>query len=198
MLELNAATIEETQSDELIVVNLYELIYDPNEAPLRYTNWDEPVSYGGNIYDPAVIKHSELTQSSDGKLNNVTLMVGNADRIIQRYIEEYDLIGKRVKVIQFFIGSASGQTQGTFKIKQVIAKKDTATFTLSIGIDYLRVQVPRRTASARHCGWQFRSAECGYEGADTDCEKTFEDCMAKGNIARIGCFPGIINEKIYV
>lgn len=198
MLNLNEAAIAETQSDELIAVSLYEVFYDIDGGSICYTNWDEAVSYNGKVYEPTAIKHTDLSQSADGKLNDVTLTVGNADRIIQFYVETYDLVGKRVKVTQLFMGSSTGSIQGTFKIKSVVVKKDQAQFVLSTGIDYLRSELPRRFASARHCCWQFKSVECGYEGSDEDCEKTFDACAAKGNVERIGCFPGIINDKIYI
>lgn len=198
MLNLADDTLLETHSDQLITFSLYELKYSPDEEPICYTNWDEEVAYRGRLYTPTAIKHSDMSQSSDGKISDVTLDIGNADRIIQTYIERYDLVGKRVKIIQYFYGSSNGTIQGTFKIKAVKAGKESATFTLSIGLDYIKSEIPRRYASSRFCHWQFKSVECGYTGTDDSCEKTFDDCLAKGNIARIGCFPGIINDKIFI
>lgn len=54
----------------------------------------------------------------------------------------------------------------------------------------MRWRFPQRTMIKAFCQWVFRSPECGYTGADASCSKTIGDCRNKGNIHRIGCFPG--------
>lgn len=183
---------------QITSIYLYEVYYSDSEAPLRWAAWDIDVLWQGNTYTPAVIKHSDLEQNTDGQINDLSLTIGNVDRIIQYYIEQYDLIGKKVKIIQIFEG-IDDFLPATFKIKACKAKKDYATFTLSMGFDFLLAEVPSRRAYARFCSWQFKGADgnCPYTGSDTICEHTFEACKAKGALTKIGCFPAIINERIY-
>lgn len=198
MLNISNELISESHSDELITFGLYEVYYSDLEPPLCITNWDDEVVYQGKTYLPTAVQHSTISQNTGGQMGDVTLSVGNLDRIIQKYIDDYELIGKKVRVIQFFIGSSTGNVQGTFRIEGITVKKDAAAFTLSVGCNYLQASFPSRLASSRHCMWQFKSSECGYTGSDENCSKTIEDCIEKGNVHRVGCFPGIINERIYV
>jgi len=179
-------------------IYLYEVYYSETEPPKRWAAWDIDVVYDGNVYERSAIKHSELTQSTDGKINDVTLTVGNADRVIQYLIETYDLIKKPIRILEIFEG-VDECISHTYTIKAAKTKKDSAIFTLSIGFDFLKLEVPARKVSSRICGWDFKGTDgaCGYAGPDTTCDHTWEDCKAKGNVSRIGCFPGVINERIY-
>jgi hypothetical protein len=42
-----------------------------------------------------------------------------------------------------------------------------------------------------HCGFEFKSKQCGYRGVVTSCDKTFEDCKRLGNVVRFGGFPAV-------
>jgi phage-related protein len=185
-------------SSELTTIYLYEVYYDDAQDPKRFADWDDDVLFGGNTYEKAVIKASEQSCESDGQISDVTLTVGNADRAIQYYIENYDLIGKKVKIIQIFSG-VSDYIATTFRIKSAKAKKDYVSFTLSIGFDVLRLEIPARTVRSRMCWHRFKGTDgsCGYSGSDTTCDRSFEACKAKGNVARFGGFPAIPNERIY-
>jgi phage-related protein len=197
MLSLNAQTLIATNSEEVQTLFLYEFTYDDANDPLRWTSWDVEVSFEGHVFTPEVVKHSDITQSSDGKINECSLTVGNANRMIQYYIENYDVIGRQVRIIQFFVGQ-TGYVETTYVIKGAKAKGDVATFGLSIGIDFLRLQVPGRIMRSRMCGWKFGDSQCGKTpGPEEQCERTLEACRAKNNVARFGGFPGIINERFY-
>jgi len=198
MLTLTSDANKLITSDELITFYLYEIDY--GEGVLYWTNWNERLVYGSKTYEPQVIKHSELTQSTDGKINNITLSIGNADRIIQYYIENYDLIGKQVKITQLFVdsgGTIQGEITVTFFIEGAVATKKQVDFTLSIGLDYLKAKVPSRKMFSSFCRWQFKDANCGYSGADATCSKSFKECLRKGNQKNFGGFPAILNQRLY-
>ena len=198
MLSFDAEGIKVLNAAEIESMNLYEIYYSDEEEPLRLVNYDVEVLWQGNVYTPNVVKHSDITFNSDGQINEITLTVGNVDRIIQYYIEQYDMIGKKARTIEIFVGTNCYIPQ-TFKIKGAKVKKDFATFSLSMGFDYLLTEVPSRKMFARFCGWTFKGADgnCPYTGSDLTCEHTFEACKAKGCLHRFGGFPAIINERIY-
>ncbi|MGA1846761.1 hypothetical protein [Deferribacter abyssi] len=199
MLTLQSNVNNVLTADELITFYLYEIDY--GDGVLYWTNWGEDVSYNGRIYEAQVIKHADITWSTDGKINNVVLSIGNADRVIQYYIENYELLGKQVKIIQVFADSAGiiqGSIEVTFVIESAVARKQQVDFTLSIGMDYLKSKVPARKMFAGYCRWQFKDQNCAYSGTDTSCSKTFQDCLKKGNQKRFGGFPAIVNERFYI
>lgn len=204
MLNLDAVTIEDINNLETQSWYLYEVDYEDGDAPLRFAACDEDIIWGGNLYPASTVEHSDFQQDTDGKINDVTLSVANADRQIQYYCENYELIGRNVKVLQVF-KSQSDAIEYVFKVKGITAKKDVASITLSLGIDFLQKMTPARTVSKVYCRWQFgpdaRAAglddPCGYVGEDTECKRRWEDCVAKGNQLRFGGFPGILNERFY-
>lgn len=196
MLDTNATTSTAINSPEITSYYLYEINYADGQEPLRWTNWSTNVQHGGKTYEPKAIKHDEMGISADGKINDVTVEVGNVDRQIQLYIETYEMIGKRVKVIQVFPGLPD-TIEATFIIKGADARKDTVKFTLSLGFDILNAALPGRVFRARFCWWRFKDANCKYSGADAECGYTWEACRGKDNTTNFGGFPGILNEVFY-
>lgn len=189
------------KSPSFTTINLFEVYYDKNNPTIcsRFAAWDVDVAFGEEVYSKAVIQIGDIATDSSGKIGDVLLTVGNADRMIQYFIETYDLIGCVVRHIQIFQG-VDDFISTTFKIKVAAAKKNYATFTLSLGIDFLTAEIPARTVFSRFCWHQFLGVDgdCGYTGADAACDRTFEDCNRKGNLARFGGFPAIPNERIYI
>jgi len=331
MLKVSEELNRTLTAPEIRSCYLYDLEYEEGGV-LRWVGGKNPVLHNGFTYEPSSIKHSDISQDTDGKINDVSVTVGNLDRIIQHYINQYDLIGKPVKVTQVFWGRSNTETivdaqdeehvfttgdwvtsnlpgaygssarvsdgTGSFEwrrtvngpqevyawypedashtdqavfdiytndvlldtielsqktgggqwirlgeyefdndartrleikagatgnlcadaikffgangpetiigdlvynltIKAVTAKKDVATFTLGIGLDVLKLEVPGRKIFSKSCSWRFKDNICQYKGPDRYCSKTFEDCHRKKNIANFGGFPGVINERLY-
>jgi phage-related protein len=197
MLTVGNDLREATNKLEIASCYLYEIDYSDAEQPMRFTTNKEDMVFDGDTYLAEAIKHSDLTHSSDGKVNDVTVTVGNVDRVIQKYIEDYDLIGRPVYIRQIF-ENVTEPLEAAFKIKSVKAKEDVATFVLSIGLDYFKMSVPGRLARARYCEWKFKDADCKYSGGDTTCDRTFKACKTKDNLINFGGFPGIMNDRIYI
>src|ERR1035437_9281515 len=108
-------------------------------------------------------------------------------------------MGKKIRIIQIF-NTVTDCISASFEISGASAKKDYATFNLSIGFNFLLVEIPSRKMFARFCNWTFKGVDgsCGYLGSDLTCEHTFEACKLKGNLPRFGGFPAILNERIYL
>lgn len=225
MLHIHPFDFANLASSEARTFYLYEIEwgdYDPDlgyyvdkdgeyATPLRYSNFDIPLEvwiWGNETkvwYHPAAIEHNEISQTAEGRLSDLTVSVGNADRIIQKYIEEYDMVGKYVNIHQVFFNPYNVENPASviysfkFMIKTVNASSTQADFVLSLGIDYLQLSFPSRKMFAHYCSWKFKDpTTCGYTGSDTNCTKTWDACKAKSNQRRFGGFPGIINERFYV
>ena len=167
--------------------------------PLRWTNWSETVVYGGYSYDPAPIRHTEISWNSDGELEPMIMSVGNigGDRFIQQCIEDYNMIGQTITITQL-IKDINDPIICQYTIQGAKAKKGDVSFQLGLGFDCLNIQVPNRTIYRKFCNWKFKQADtCKYAGADATCTKTWEACVAKGNTANFGNFPGVINSYFY-
>ena len=191
-------TIEQEISKQVITTGyLWEVYFDDGKPPRRYSDWgDTSFIYDGNEYFPAYIKCSDITEKADSSTNSIMLSIGNLDREVQRFIEDHDLIGKTVKQIQWFNNTNNVRTY-VWKIAQVTAREDVATFTLNTNIDFLKVKLPNRTMHGRFCNWQFKDASCKYDGPDAICEKTWDDCQEKKNTLNFGGAPGILTTHFY-
>ena len=197
MLNLDTQIKENLNSEEVQTIFLYEVEYDTGLF-LYFASWDVDVTYQGKVYQATAIKHSEISQEADGKISDLNLTVGNADRLIQFYIVNYDLLGKYVTVKQIFPASGSNGCISTrFKIKSVYAKKDHAVFTLSLGLDFLKLKVPSRIMMRDYCLWRFKDSNCAYSGPETSCKGTFDACREKSNTHNFGGFPAILNNRLY-
>jgi phage-related protein len=188
------------QSAEGMIINLYELYYHAQAEPICFANDSQDVSYEGKTYYAQTIRHSDIAFNTDGSAQDVTLSIGNAERQIQYYIERYDLLHKQVVIKQVYINTAGellGHIPASFVIRSVRVTKAQADFTMSMGFDVFKAVVPARRIFARFCSFAFCSADCGYQGADEACSKTFADCKRKGNIRNFGGFPGVKNERLY-
>lgn len=212
-VEFTGPDKEGIHKEEVKSIFLYEIQYaddvthshpdEPEEHThtywLYWADWDVDVTWKDQVYTHKVIKHSEITHSSDGRINDVQVSIGNVDRMIQYFIELYDLVGRKVRVIEIFEG-IEAYLSYTFTINKITAKKDVAAFTLGMGFDFLIEELPNRRMFSRRCGWIFKGSDgnCNYQGADTTCSKSFLECKRKGNLANFGGFPGILNERIYI
>lgn len=218
MLSVTKEAYQLLNSDALILEYLYSIEYgiktinsdgsstfkdvDGNVVePLRLTGAKIPIMWGIDIYSPATISHSDLSQDGAGAITEATLTVGNADREIQKLISLYNLATKRVWITTLVMERSGGirdTLQTGMVIKEINVSDKFANFTLSVGLEVLGVSFPSIVARANICRWKFKGTDCKYSGTDTSCTMGWADCLAKSNSRNFGGFPGIINEKFYI
>ena len=174
--------------------------WELTEYPLCMTDWSETVFRDSKTYYPAPVKLGEQHQGADGKIQPVTLSVGNVaeDRFIQILLETYEVIGADLKVIQLFEG-IDDPLEVTFKVAGAKAKRGQVDFTLSLGFDYLLTAIPGRTIWNRFCRWKWKDQYCKYADTETEeCKRTWEDCRDRmENVKNFGGFPGVQNTHFF-
>ncbi|MCP4158603.1 MAG: DUF2163 domain-containing protein [Deltaproteobacteria bacterium] len=199
MLNADTPTIELLNSDEVSYVYLYEIFYDGNyREPKYWTSSNEDVTFNGKIYESFSLEHTEISQGSDGKINPVTLSVGNANRIMQYYINNYELVGNRVNIIQKF-QDVDTVLKYTFVVGGIKATDSSVSMELSLGVDVLKISAPSRFLYSKSCSFKYRGSDtCKYSGSKTSCNKTIYDCRAHGNLENFGGFPALITNRVYI
>ena len=197
MLIFDADTLAIINSLNVETFYLYDVWYDTNQPSLKFTTLSEDFTFNSSVYTSAAVKQSEITRSSDGSVNDVTLSVGNVDGVMQYYYEQYNLSGKPVRIRQLFAGAQSYR-EYMYIIKSATSNDTQIEIVCGKGFDVFLCQVPRRTVLRNFCKWQFKSSDCAYSGADVVCSKHFTDCRRKGNTANFGGFPAVIANKVYV
>lgn len=180
---------------------LYEINYT-GSSWLRYASWPSNVDFDGNTYIKYPIKHSGITENSAGQIDKVTLTIANVDRIIQSYIENYDgMKEKEVRIKMVWsddLADTSNYIEDIFHIEKVQVNERIAQFTLASKLDVLDLKLPKRRFFREYCQWIFKSTQCGYSGAESQCNKTFTRCKELNNFSRFGGFPSIPRKHLFI
>jgi len=181
---------------------LYKLSdYDGASSNLFFAEYDENVTFDGQEYTRFPIKHEFVEENSQGQTASIRLIVSNVSRLIQAYLEQYDLRGKQVDIIQVFadkLDDSSAKMIDTFYIDSYSADEKAVAFNLSTKMDVIELQLPGRRYLRTHCSWKFKGTECGYSGGEASCNRSFQRCKELANQERFGGFPSIPFRNIYV
>ncbi len=175
--------------------------YDGVGNNLNLAEWSEDIVFDGVTYSKFPISHDEVGENSQGQTPSIRIRIANVSRLIQYYLETYDWRGKKVLVRLVFLDKlaiADCKLDFIFYIDSYTANEKAAEFNLLPKVDALQITLPRRTHSRNYCQWRFKSDECGYAGAETECNKTKQRCKVLNNYVRYGGFPAIPSKKLYV
>jgi lambda family phage minor tail protein L len=173
--------------------------WDGASNNLYYTNHKTNITYNGQVYTKFPGTHEAIGENTTGEIDTVRFTLGNATRVIGYYLENYEWRGKKVSIIQVFadkLDDASANITDTYYIDSYSTTKEGATFILTSKFDILNVVLPARRYSRNYCGWKFKSTECGYSGAETECNKTLARCRILSNSERFGGFPSIPSKRM--
>ncbi|MDA8122239.1 MAG: DUF2163 domain-containing protein [Deltaproteobacteria bacterium] len=160
-----------------------------------FTNCDRPLLYGGNTYYPFPIQIGEIKKSSVGLTDDVTLVLSNVTREISALLLSESFAGKRAVIRRVFLSDDYTITVPFIVfdglMDDITAKEEATTaiitVTLRTDLAYWQKSLPGRQYQAT-CAWAFKSAGCGYVGAETWCNRTWERCKALANQSRFSGF----------
>jgi len=182
-------------------INLYTIKEYDGADDLRFAEYDSDVTYQGDVYSKFPLTHENISENTQGEIDHVTVTISNISRLIQGYLESYDLRGKKViirKVWANHLADTNAYTDSIYYIDSYVADESNVVFTLSSKFDVLDLELPARRYSRNYCSWKFKSVECGYTGVETSCNKTLQRCRELSNQIRFGGFPSIPTRRIFV
>lgn len=183
----------------IFLYTLYD--YDGAGTDLHFAEWDSNVTFDGIEYAAFPIHHDEISENSEGSINSVRLTLGNASRLIQSYLELYDLRNKKVRIRLVWnddLSDPDNKVDFLFYIDSYSAAVEAAEFVLLPKVDVLSLQLPKRIYARNYCQWRFKGTQCGYAGSQTTCNRTFQRCRELANQVRFGGFPSIPSRNVYV
>lgn len=178
----------------LLEINLKE--NGVTQATYYLCNNTEDLTYNGDTYTAFPFTISPTRQTAKGEIPTVTLAVANVVQLIQEDIEALsggvgsEVIVRVVLVESGPVITGDSELEMTFTILATQASAEWLTFTLGAP-NPLRTRFPLHRYLSTHCNWEFKGDECGYVGAETSCDRTFDACQAYSNTARFGGFPGL-------
>jgi lambda family phage minor tail protein L len=175
--------------------------YDGVGTNLYFAEYDSNVTYGGIEYIKFPVSHEYISENAQGRIDTVKVTLANVSRLIQSYLEDYDLRGKKVSIKLVWANQLTdpdAYIEDVYYIDSYTADQMDVEFTLASKFDVLSVELPGRRYSRNYCYWKFKSAECGYIGIEASCNKTKIRCKELNNYQRFGAFPSVPTRRIYV
>jgi len=198
---VNATFKAEKAKKENAPIFLYVLKEYNGVDDLNFTGFDENVIFDGIVYTKFPIKHEFVAENNQGQIDQVKITLANVSRLIELYLEQYDFRGKKIIIRTVWADQLSdpdAYIDDVFYIDNYTADQSNVEFTLTGKFDVLGIDLPARRYARNYCVWKFKSAECGYAGAELTCDKTQQRCKQLGNYQRFGGFPSVPTRRIYI
>ena len=199
--DVNPTFRNEKAKKENAPIFLYMLKEYDGVDDLNFAGFDQDVTYNGTVYTRFPIRHEFVAENNQGQIDQVKITLANVSRLIEFYLEQYDFRGKKVIIRTVWADQLSdpdAYIDDVFYIDNYTADQSNVEFTLTGKFDVLGIDLPARRYARNYCVWKFKSAECGYAGAELTCDKTQQRCKQLDNYQRFGGFPSVPTRRIYI
>ena len=171
---------------------LLEIQFDGDT--IRLVRNEADVTWDSQTWTRFPFELDVIGETRRGEVPAVTLRVSNISRVIQAYIEDYDGGVDADVIIRVVHANHLSVTTPALRLDYIVtnvsADSKEVRFTLGAG-NLLRRRFPAGRFLQNFCRWRFKSTQCGYAGAETECSKTLSRCRELANSPRFGGFPGV-------
>jgi lambda family phage minor tail protein L len=201
-LSLTAIQEKNALGTDSIFYILLKIVIPGVDNPITITNNGDDVQWDSTSWLAFPFNISELTEDGSGEIPQWTITLDNKQRVIERYISQYDqylktygIENNQIKCTCFIINSKELDNpepikEVFFELSHPSTNAETATFVLNADSPF-SIMTPKRRFVQEYCYWKFKSIECGYTGTDITCDKSLSQCKSYGNSGRFGGFPGV-------
>lgn len=195
-LNTNVPFKKETRKRETQPIFLYTIFdYDGQGNDKHFAADDTNVKFG----DPEIeyikfpITHDVISENVSGEIDSTKVQLSNVSRLIEYYLQNYDLRGKKLSIKMVFanlLNDPDAYVEFSNYIDSYTSNVKDVVFNIMSKFDIVGVVVPGRIYLKSHCQWIFGSDECGHTivGEET-CNKTRSRCRELNNNRRYGGFP---------
>jgi hypothetical protein len=157
-----------------------------------FTDSNIDIQHDGNTYQAYPLQISNIKSSDVSPLDGCTIKIGNVNLTLSSLVLNNLLKEKEVSIYEGWFNADGGLIEA---VPVFFGKVDGrsgvdelwATITAMPFHNPWTSRCPRRRIS-KHCGWLFKDEDCGYSGAATSCNKTWQRCTELGNTAGFGGF----------
>jgi len=212
MRTIDANILTQLEANALIPFLLFEMNIDSTDY--RYTSCDVPLVVNGDRYEPRYFTIPDVQYSQDTIVDSLTIEFTHLDDT-----QDQDEVSSLTSI---FIGgtpqdevaivslvvldptdfTVEGDTSFTL-FKGNIDEWGIIEDTISVTIMGILDQWSQRTLNQHppSCRWKiFKGTECGYAGAETECDRSYARCDELSNTDNFGGFrwlPSIQNKSIW-
>jgi phage-related protein len=204
MKSVNATFIAQKNSRSNKPLCLFTLFdYRGDSTNLCYARNNEDVVYDGVTYHASGIEFKTVPENIQGEIDVIDIVVLNVSRLIQSYLENYDLRDKKIVIRLVWADQLTvpnTHLDFTFHIESYSSNDTDAHFVCTNKMDLKDIVLPTEVFSRNHCTHRrFKDAlTCGYAGAETTCNRTKQRCKELGNYRRFGGKPSMPSSSNYV
>lgn len=158
--------------------------------------------WNGETYIPFHFELDDKSFSSKSEVVQWSIKVSNTTRVMEQYIQDYDLLLKQygidgnqivcyIRVVNSKdLDNATPIVEHRAILSQPKSDAQWASFVLTPN-NLSKRQFPFRKILKNFCAWKFKSTKCGYEGTGEFCDKTLTTCRLYENSPRFGGFIGV-------
>jgi phage-related protein len=162
MVETNSAFKEESRKQSTQPIFLYT-IYDYNGTgvDLPFAAYDINVIFDGIEYQKFPITHDEITENTKGEIDNTKVRLSNIARLIEYYLQNYDLRGKKVSIKMVWANKLDDPDcyiEFSNYIDSYSSNVKDVVFSLMSKFDVLNVTIPGMIWLRDFCQWLFPNA----------------------------------------
>lgn len=181
-------------------INLYTIVdYIGDGSDLRLAEYKTDVVFDGITYIKFPISREATTENVTGEIDVVKIKLANVSRLIQYYLEHYDLGGKKVIIKQVWaddLDDTENVREEVYYIDRYTANDKVVEFECSSKFDVQGEEIPRGRYYRATCGVkEFKDSDCGYSGPFAICNRTIANCRERENIKRIRAFPSTPTQR---
>lgn len=196
-------TSEKNKQENQPVVLFTLFDYDGASNDLNLVNAQENVTFSGVEYQAFPIKFETIPENSQGEVDVIKIKVANVSRVFESYLQTYDLREKKIRIRIVWsnqLAEAGAYLDYNFYIEYYSSTANSVELTCTTKTDVVDYVLPTGLYLRTHCRYKtFKDANtCGYAGAETSCNRTFQRCRELGNQERFGGFPSIPTRRLYV
>jgi lambda family phage minor tail protein L len=182
------------QKKPIFLYTIYDYLGDGSDKCFAAYNHD--VVFDGVTYTAFPITHDQITENTKGEIDSVKVQCSNVSRLIEYYLQNYDLRGKKVSIKLVdadLLDNPDAYIEHVNFIDSYTSNVKDVVFTLMSKFDILNLMLPSILWMRDWCQWEFaspavralgRGDECGYTGAETTCNRSWQRCQALGNSRR--------------
>ncbi len=181
----------------------------------RLCDWKDPIVYGGNTFERAVLTVEGISSDASGvAAGSSSLRIGCGDDYWPTLLAALAEDERHPEVVLYeawfdpaVVSSAPAAVRAVriYRLETASWTPLEATITLGPGSDVKTGRLPSREYGSGLCTYcRFKGQQCGYPGAATTCgggtapERTYEACVALSNQARFGGQRAMPGEEVEI
>jgi len=159
---------------------------------------DDEVKFAGQTYKPYLRVSSGVRLSRGLQVNSAEIELIATDLYVANLLQSEQFEGAKCVLKALLLGLEESFEVIRGRLTDQELRDDAVSFRLVSEPDYSTIDAQARNY-AQLCTWRFKSAQCGYSGSETACNKTFARCQELAQTHRFNGFPSVTKalQEIY-